>query len=709
MAKRNASNFQNEIGATGISFFAGSIQTDEFNNNLKGKTGALTYDKMRRTDAQVYAILNVIKLPIRSATWYIETEDDAVKEFLEEALFERLDWDDVLRHALLMLDFGFEVMEKVYYEDEGKWWLKKLAHRAQTTLWKWLTDENGDFAGYVQHARKNEQWQTLEIPAERCALFSFQREGNNFEGISLLRACYKHWYIKDGIYRIDAIAHERFGVGVPYAKAPQTYTEEDKDSALALMKRYKAGEQAHFFVPPDWEFGIMGSDDSTRYNPMESIKHHDEMIARAVLATFLNFGTTGTGARATADSMTDLYMNALGAIAEQLASTIQKQIIDQLLEFNFTDAEARLRYADLETRKRDELADGLHKLVSSKILNPDFNLEQWARDVWDLPEITEEDREDLKDEAKEQEAEEQEAEEQEEAEAEENEVEAHEGCNHDHVKFSAPSGRKRIEFWRDPTPLEQTVALREIAGKQEDGAEELVLAYNAIKPELVESLVNQGEEALRSEDVGMLENITVSKDILKRLEKTATQIASDIFAYGRRSVREEKKRQLRLPTNQTTELRDEELTNAEIRAILNLRGRRFADRLTRRALESAKETFIELYRTEGISIDDEILDQIAEELNGLSENVIRDEGRGLIADALAYGRQVEADIQDEDVKGAQYSAILDENLCDECRAQDGRTFTLRSRNYYRFAPPNKYCFGGVRCRCLYVYIFSEEV
>jgi len=382
---KNISGLTEEVGATGVSFFAGAIQTEEFNSSLRGRTGALTYDKMRRTDAQVYAILNVIKLPIRSATWFIDSEDEKVKDFLEEALFERLDFDDLLRHALLMLDFGFEVLEKVWEEDGGKWWIKKMAHRAQTTLWKWQTDENGDFQGFVQNARKNEIFQTIPIPAEKLALFSFQREGNNFEGISILRACYKHWFIKDGIYRIDAIAHERFGIGVPYAKAPEHYTPDDKDAALLLMKQYKAGEKAHFFIPPDWEFGIMGADDSTRYNPMESIKHHDEMISRAVLASFLNFGTTGTGSRATADSLTDLYMNALGAIAEQIRQNIQDQIIEQLLEFNFNNAKATLRFADLETRKRDELASGLEKLVKARLLSPDADLEKWARDVWDLP------------------------------------------------------------------------------------------------------------------------------------------------------------------------------------------------------------------------------------------------------------------------------------------------------------------------------------
>jgi hypothetical protein len=53
-----------EFGGTGTSFFKGYIKNDEFNASLKGTKAAATYDKMRRTDAQIAAILSVMMLPI---------------------------------------------------------------------------------------------------------------------------------------------------------------------------------------------------------------------------------------------------------------------------------------------------------------------------------------------------------------------------------------------------------------------------------------------------------------------------------------------------------------------------------------------------------------------------------------------------------------------------------------------------------------------
>lgn len=85
-----------------------------------------TYDKMRRSDAQVSAVLLAMELPIRSAYWYIDPAKDEngevsdfdkqVADFVQEAIFERLHdgWDNKLREILTMLPFGFSVFEKVY-------------------------------------------------------------------------------------------------------------------------------------------------------------------------------------------------------------------------------------------------------------------------------------------------------------------------------------------------------------------------------------------------------------------------------------------------------------------------------------------------------------------------------------------------------------------------------------------------------------------
>lgn len=94
------------------------------------------YDRMRRSDAQVSAVLLAMELPIRNAFWDIEpakNEDDEVTEeykeqaaFVKEALFEKMSdgWDNKLREILTMLPFGFSLFEKVYKVEDDRVWIE---------------------------------------------------------------------------------------------------------------------------------------------------------------------------------------------------------------------------------------------------------------------------------------------------------------------------------------------------------------------------------------------------------------------------------------------------------------------------------------------------------------------------------------------------------------------------------------------------------
>lgn len=96
------------------------VINEEYNFELAGKRGSEVFDKMRKSDGTIQALLFASELPIRATEWYIEAgetiegEDTVVtpkakeiKNFVEDALFNRLDgsYDDFLRQALTMLAF----------------------------------------------------------------------------------------------------------------------------------------------------------------------------------------------------------------------------------------------------------------------------------------------------------------------------------------------------------------------------------------------------------------------------------------------------------------------------------------------------------------------------------------------------------------------------------------------------------------------------
>ena len=675
------SSLATEIGATGTAFYGGQITTDEFNVALKGTNGAKTYDKMRRTDAQVNATLKVIELPIRAATWTIEAEDDKVREFLEEQFFKRLSFDRILEHILLMLPFGFEVMEKVYELDGGKMWLRKLAHRAQTTIWRWDVDENDELAGVVQQARKGGSLETLKIPVEKLVVFSHAQEGNNFEGISILRSAYKHWFIKDNLYRIDAIAHERFGIGIPKATAPESYTPDDKTAMENALKNYKAGEKAYFFIPPGWEVDIMGANSNARYDPLPTIGHHDEMISRNVLAQFLNLGTTQTGSRSLGESMQDLFMFSIKAIGDQIQEGLNLQVVAPLLELNFPNAEGRIRYADLDTRPMKEVAETLKALVDSGIVKPDADLEDWARDVTDLPPRVE-------------------------GETEEPEAAPEIQASEPFISGTMRAFSDGENRWRELREEERVCALNEVEQRQDAGTDQIVGVFASVKARWNKSLIEQVTHALSDGDPSDVGEVKIPAALKAEIRLGLVDEYEHLYRFGRQAVNNEANRAAKA---QGSEFRDDILDDAEVSGLFIARADRFIDHISSRSESVAADRALSVFRTEGANISQASMGALEAELSELADSTVKRQARKTVSEAFSLGRQDQAKSMSESIEHAIYSAILDDNLCDECRPFDGEEFQLGSAEYMAAAPPNKDCEGGGNCRCMYVYVFKSEV
>lgn len=84
-----------------------------------------------------------------------------------------------------------------------------------------------------------------EIPWGKIILFSFDKEGNNFEGTSILRSTYKHFYYKDLLYKIESISAERYGVGTPVASVKSSMNEKNKDKVVEFLKNVRSNEQSY--------------------------------------------------------------------------------------------------------------------------------------------------------------------------------------------------------------------------------------------------------------------------------------------------------------------------------------------------------------------------------------------------------------------------------------------------------------------------------
>jgi len=378
-----------ELGSTGSSIWY-NIMREEYNPELRGWQGLKKYDEMRRSDAMVRASLRIAKTPVLAARWFVEPastskRDKKIAEYINKNLMEwmSISFTQVLIEALLCLDFGYYMFEKVfdYHPDgSGKIIWKKLAPRHPIDVLKWEYDSHGGPAAAWFYDAGNAEG--IRIPISKLLVFTFDREAGNVEGISVLRSAYKHWYFKENLYKIDAIQKERHGIGIPIIKLPPGFSSLDKTIANDLGSNLRTNERAHVVLPPMWEIEfaeLRGQPTSA----IESIRHHNEQISINVLASFVN-NISGSSSEHTQE----MFYKATRFVAENIRDIFNKHAIPELVNYNWANV---TEYPELKVRRIGDSTDwralsfAMRNFIGAGVLTVDADLEKYVRDEMDLP------------------------------------------------------------------------------------------------------------------------------------------------------------------------------------------------------------------------------------------------------------------------------------------------------------------------------------
>jgi hypothetical protein len=98
---------------------------------------------------------------------------------------------------------------------------------------------------------------------------------------------------------------------------------------------------------------------------------------------------------------------------------------------------------------------------------------------------------------------------------------------------------------------------------------------------------------------------------------------------------------------------------------------------------------------------DGLINAVTNEINAGSVTYIDRAARGLANKVINIGRGDEAEARSDEWERVEYSALLDQNVCEPCAAEDGQT--ANSEDDLQPAP-NPDCLGGDYCRCFHVWI-----
>lgn len=391
LAADQTSPTMTELGSSGTRW-SHVIGSAEYNPEVRGRTGLRTFDRMRRSDGTVAQSLKIAKTPVLQAEWWVDSADPenptAVQQaqFIHKALFEwqSIGWTQFMTEALTMLDFGYSFFEKVFalynWNNRRRVIWKKFAPRSVADVEDWKFDGHG---GPSEVIMTGDDFATsIVIPIDKLLLFSYRREGSNVEGTSALREMYKHWYYKENLYKIDAIQKERHGIGVPVIKLPPNFTIKDRQLADELGRNLRTNEWAHITLPPMWEVEFADVGGST-VDVLQSISHHDMKILDSMIGGF-----TKQNESTDAEVGVDIFMKFSRHIADLIREVINKYAIPELISYNWRNVND---FPILRARHIGQVADlrtmsfTIRNLIGAGALKPDDPLEEYLRDVNDLP------------------------------------------------------------------------------------------------------------------------------------------------------------------------------------------------------------------------------------------------------------------------------------------------------------------------------------
>lgn len=366
-----------------------------------------TYEMMRN-DSQVAALYKATVLGIGRFKWSIDPNgsgegmaEKISKDYNLPILGEKINhrlrakrrfaFKQHMKLAFLAGIYGHYPFEQIGYigdgrqgrETDGMWHLLKLAERPPRTIQDFRLADDGGLISIIQNVTKgNIAWGMLpEIPIDNLVMYVWDKEGANWAGRSWLRELYKDWVVKDRLVRIDAINHERAG-GVPYIEAHPGATYAEVRQLNEMAQQFRIGDTAGGAVPFGAKLQIAKG---TNSSVVDSIRYHDEAMARTFMLMVMQLGQTQSGSRALGTTFIDFWATGLASIADWFKDTFNEHVIEDDIDWNWGEDVDQVPLLHYEFDPELVVAD-LKNLIDSGAIVIDDDLEHHLRKELGLPE-----------------------------------------------------------------------------------------------------------------------------------------------------------------------------------------------------------------------------------------------------------------------------------------------------------------------------------
>lgn len=388
-----------EVGSSGTEIYGGYL-SEEYLSDLRGTSWADKIDQMRRSDANVRMAINALKLPLKSSNWYInekeKTEEAALqKKLLEKALFEDTgrSFTKLIGEVLTCLDFGYSLFEITYRPklddpELGHYnTLKSIAYRSQKTIERWNINSDGTVKSVLQLAN-GDTGRSVDLDARFLIHFAPEQEGDNFEGVSILRGMYGSWLRKNHFLKLMAAGIEKYAIPIPILEVPEgKENSPEYKNAIRALQKFTSNQSNYITFPQGWKLDI-----KTTVFEAEKIRNTIEFenkeMVNSILASFLLLGQGSSGgAYALSKDLSDFFSQTLNYVADHIAEQFEEKIFKPLIKMNFGDRPClvELRCDGLNEKADKSWAEMIKLLTDAGVVTKDEKLEEFIREKFKLP------------------------------------------------------------------------------------------------------------------------------------------------------------------------------------------------------------------------------------------------------------------------------------------------------------------------------------
>lgn len=428
-------------GDTGLKGYRGRIVDDPL-PELHGRRGMEAYRKMGDNSPIIGAYVWLVETMLRSAEMSIEAaeEDQDVPltqaaGFAEAAERERryvesvykdmlVDWEQHVGETSGFALYGWSACEPIYKfrrgdspmtgdteadknplyasnHDDGRIGIADLAPRSQDSLDEWDIADDGTLLGMRQ--RVDTKGVSTYIPAWKLYLFHARENKRSPEGRSALRSAYTSQRMIDMYLPLEGIGAERDLAGMPVMELPWEYMRSDATPQQAAVRAHFADKVRSvrrdglegLVVPTSedargktgFRFSLLTSGGTGRVQLGEVIKRLESRVLISVLAEFILVAMEGVGAKSSAETKTDLAMQALISYTRAIDRVHTRRIIPDLMRTNGVPRRLwpRLKIGRIEAKSLVEIGQFIASTVGAGAIVPDRELEKHLREIADLP------------------------------------------------------------------------------------------------------------------------------------------------------------------------------------------------------------------------------------------------------------------------------------------------------------------------------------